>query len=263
MLLDTAHVKIVDYRCSVGPDDPATGVETHGSYSLSYVHHGTFGCRAEGAACELVTGSLFVGRPGREYVATHDHAYGDECLSFQFSSELVDSLASTDAAWRTVGVPPIAKLFVVAELARGETTLGGDELGIMLADRFITLATGRKPRDLTPSALDRRRAIRAAAWLDEHATEPVGLDDAAREAGLSTFHFLRVFRGVLGLTPHQYLVGVRLRYAARLLVDTAQPITDIAYDVGFGDLSNFVRTFRTAAGVSPRAYRLSSRSGRA
>jgi AraC-like DNA-binding protein len=255
VLLDTAHVKIVDYRCSVGPTDPASGVETHRGYSLSYVHHGTFGCRAEGHACELVTGSLFVGRPGREYVATHDHAYGDECLSFQFSTELVDSLASTDAAWRSVGVPPLAKLFVIAELARSHTDLGGDELGIVLADRFITLATGRATRAVTPSALDRRRAIRAAAWLDEHATEAVHLDDTAREVGLSSFHFLRIFSSVLGLTPHQYLVGVRLRLAARLLVDSARPVTEIAYDVGFGDLSNFVRTFRAAAGVSPREFR--------
>ena len=58
---------------------------------------------------------------------------------------------------------------------------------------------------------------------------------------------------MLGVTPHQYLVRSRLRHAARLLADDERPITDVAFDVGFGDLSNFVRTFHRAAGVSPRA----------
>ena len=255
VVLQGTQVTVVDYQCTVGPADPAPEVEMFRSYSLSYVRQGTFGCRAQGRAFELITGSLLVGRPGFEYVATHDHAYGDRCLSFQFSDELVDSLGRCDA-WQAIAVPPIAKLLVVGELAmRGDSALGNDELGMVLADRFLTLASCRTRRAVQPSARDRRRAVQAAAWLDDHATEPVGLDDAAREVGLSAFHFLRVFAKVLGLTPHQHLVTTRLRHAARLLVDTSQSITDIAFAVGFGDLSNFVRTFHAAAGVSPRAYR--------
>ncbi len=86
--------------------------------------------------------------------------------------------------------------------------------------------------------------------------------DAAAQAGISPFHFLRLFSGVLGVTPHQYLVRSRLRHAARLLADDERPVTDVAYDVGFGDLSNFVRTFHRAAGVSPRKFREASRGMR-
>jgi AraC-like DNA-binding protein len=84
----------------------------------------------------------------------------------------------------------------------------------------------------------------------------------AREAGLSAFHFLRLFASVLGVTPHQYLVRSRLRHAARLLADHDRAITDVALDVGFGDLSNFVRTFHRAAGVSPRAFRQAAKGER-
>ena len=66
----------------------------------------------------------------------------------------------------------------------------------------------------------------------------------------------------LGVTPHQYLVRARLRRAARLLAEEERSITGIAYDVGFGDLSNFVRTFRRAAGVSPRAFRKAAKGER-
>jgi AraC-like DNA-binding protein len=73
---------------------------------------------------------------------------------------------------------------------------------------------------------------------------------------------LRVFASVLGVTPHQYLVRSRLRHAAGLLADEGRSITDVALDVGFADLSNFVRTFHRAAGVSPRAFRRAARGDR-
>jgi AraC-like DNA-binding protein len=90
-------------------------------------------------------------------------------------------------------------------------------------------------------------------WLDEHATSDVSLAEAARAVDLSPFHFLRTFRRVVGVTPHQYLVQARLRRAATAIA-AGDRITDAAFDSGFGDLSNFIRTFRRAAGVSPRSF---------
>jgi dihydroorotase-like cyclic amidohydrolase len=83
----------------------------------------------------------------------------------------------------------------------------------------------------------------------------LSLDDLARDAGLSAFHFLRVFSAVIGVTPHQYLVRSRLRKAAKLLADPGIPVTTVAHDSGFADLSNFVRTFRRAAGMPPGRFR--------
>ena len=67
---------------------------------------------------------------------------------------------------------------------------------------------------------------------------------------------------MLGVTPHQYLVRARLRRAAGLLADEERSITDIALEVGFADLSNFVRTFHRAAGVSPTGFRRAARGDR-
>jgi AraC-like DNA-binding protein len=71
-----------------------------------------------------------------------------------------------------------------------------------------------------------------------------------------------LFAKVLGVTPHQYLVRSRLRRAARLLADDERSITDVALDVGFADVSNFVRTFHRAAGVSPGRFRQAARGDR-
>jgi AraC-like DNA-binding protein len=208
-----------------------------------------------------------VGRPGREYVATHDHGYGDECLSFKFSPALIDTLRGAQSAWRAGAVAPRPDLFALAELAQssldGKSDVGIDEVGVLLAARFVRLTSGHELRTTGSSANDRRRAVRAAQWIEEHSGENVGLEDAAREARLSTFHFLRIFSSVLGVTPHQHLVRSRLRHAARQLAeDPSRSITDVAYDVGFGDLSNFVRSFGRAVGVSPRAFRRAARGDR-
>ena len=146
--------------------------------------------------------------------------------------------------------------------ADGNSDIGLDEIGQVLASRFVEVVSG-KPRKSGPDAArDRRRAVETALWIDAHSHRQINLENAADQAGISPFHFLRLFSDVLGVTPHQYLLRSRLRHAARRLADDDSPITDIAYDVGFADLSNFVRTFHRAAGASPLKFRQASRGDR-
>jgi AraC-like DNA-binding protein len=256
---------VIDYRCEAQPDD-APFVELHHSFSLSYVRKGSFGCHARGRSFELVPGSILVGCPGDEYTCTHEHAGGDECLSFHLAPELVESVGHRSDIWRTVCIPPLPQLMVLAELgqaaAEGRTEVGLDEVGMMLAARFVESLSDGQRRPGEAGAYDRRRAVEAARWIDAKAHEPIDLDSAAREFGLSPFHFLRLFAKVLGVTPHQYLVRSRLRRAAAQLADDTRSITEVALDVGFGDLSNFVRTFHRAAGVPPRYFRQAARGDR-
>jgi AraC-like DNA-binding protein len=265
-LLQSDGLTVVDYRCAAGPADTPF-VETHATYCLSYVRKGSFGCHTRAGSFELVTGSLLVGGAGDEYMCTHDHALGgDECLSFHWSPALVETISDRRGYWQAGCLPPLPELVVLGELAQaaadGKHDLGLDEVGLSLAHRFVALVSGRKQRPVKARPLHRRRAVEAAHWLDAHAHESVDLERTAKEAGLSAFHFLRVFNQVLGVTPHQYLVRARLRRAAQLLVADTRPITDIAFDVGFADLSNFVRTFHRAAGMAPREFRQTARGDR-
>ena len=264
-ILRRGPVVVTDYRCSLGPGDRPF-VEQHAAFSVSYVRKGSFGCRIHGKSFELVTGSLLIGNPGDEYLCTHDHAHGDECLSFALDDDLVEAIGGDRAVWSSGCVPPLPQLMVLGEWAQAAadaaSDAGLDEVGMLLAARFVDLISGRKRGVAAAHARDRRRAVEAAAWIDAHAEQPIALDGAAAAVGLSPFHFLRLFGAALGVTPHQYLVACRLRRAARLLADDARPITGIAYDVGFGDLSNFVRTFHRAAGVSPRAFRRAAKGER-
>ena len=266
-------LSIHDYRCEVGLG-ARPFVERHGRASISFVRKGSFGYATRGRYFELVAGSVLVGRAGDEYVCSHDHICGDECISFQLAPELVESIGDHSAIWSVGALPPMPELMVLAELtdaaAARRCDVALDEAGLLMASRFVEIAGGAvsaksASSDKKPAidpARDRRRAVEAALWLEEHAQEALNLDAIARQAELSPFHFLRLFARVLGVTPHQYLVRCRLRDAARLLADPARSITDVAFDVGFADLSNFVRTFRRAAGVSPRAFRRAAKGER-
>ncbi|MBL8662765.1 MAG: helix-turn-helix transcriptional regulator [Candidatus Odyssella sp.] len=261
----SAALRVVDYRCAVAPGT-APFAEVHESFALAYVRKGSFGYRCAGRQAELVAGAVLVGRPGAEYVCTHDHDHGDECLSFHFAPALAEEVAGGANNWRAGAAPPLSEIMVLGELAQaaadGAGDAGLDEIGVALAARHFRLVAGVPAKSAAPSAADRRRAVEAALRLDAEAAAPHDLAGAARRAGLSAYHFLRVFTKVVGATPHQYLVRARLRRAARLLAEAERPITDVAYDSGFGDLSNFVRTFRRAAGVSPRAFRKAAKGER-
>lgn len=260
-------LSVVDYRCSAGPGD-APFAEHHRSHSIAYVRRGAFGCRCRGRSFELVPGSLFIGHPGDEYVCTHDGhgAGGDECLSFQFEPEAIDELGGAPAAWRVGALPPLPQTTVLGALAQasaeGHSDLAVEEVGWRLACHLIERLGAGVAAPPAVTAAARRRAVRAALWIDEHATEDVDLDRAAAEAACSRFHFLRLFARVFGLTPHQYLIRRRLARAARMLAEEPSPVTEVAMRSGFGDLSNFVRTFGRAAGCSPQAFRRSVRGGR-
>ncbi|MBI5264508.1 MAG: helix-turn-helix transcriptional regulator [Bradyrhizobium sp.] len=264
-LLQNKHVAVAEFRCSAGPGDTPF-VEQHQSHSMSYVRKGSFGCHCRGRFFELVTGSVLIGHPGDDYVCTHEHVCGDECLSFSLSPELVEQIGDEAAIWRVGATPPLPELMVLGELgqaaADGNSDIGLDEIGQIFASRLVEVVSGNSRKTVAASARDRRRAVETALWIDANSHDDIDLEAAAMQAGLSPFHFLRLFSTVLGVTPHQYVVRSRLRHAARLLADDHIAVTEIAYEVGFGDLSNFVRTFHRAAGVSPNKFRQASRGMR-
>ncbi|RYE50253.1 MAG: AraC family transcriptional regulator [Hyphomicrobiales bacterium] len=251
------HGQLSAYRyiCDSGPDD-APFAEVHPQYSLSIVLSGSFSCRCRGRAFDFVPGSVMIGHPGDEYVCSHEHhARGDECLSFAFSDDLANEVGPV---WRAGGLAPLPQMMLLGELAqrtaRDDSELGLDEVGLLFAARIGELVTDRV-RSTSVSVLDRRRTLNAVHRIEHSFADDIDLASLAEDSGLSAFHFLRLFSAVIGVTPHQYLIRMRLRAAARLLADDERPVTDIALDAGFSDLSNFIRTFHRAAGLSPRRFR--------
>jgi AraC family transcriptional regulator len=265
-VLCTGPVSVIGYCCTAGSmTTPYT--EHHTCYSVSYVRTGSFGYVTRGMSYDMVAGSVLVGRLGDDFVCTHDHHLGgDQCLSIQFSDAWMESNSSAKQRWSSRAFPPLPELMVLGELAQssaeGHNDIAVDEAALFFTARFLGVTSSDRNRESRIRARDKKLAIETALWLSDNASTELNLDRIASMVALSPFHFLRLFTRVIGVTPHQYLVRSRLRNAARLLIDRDRSITDIAYKVGFTDLSNFTRTFRRASGVSPRQFRHAAASDR-
>ncbi|MBC8100792.1 MAG: helix-turn-helix transcriptional regulator [Armatimonadetes bacterium] len=98
----------------------------------------------------------------------------------------------------------------------------------------------------------------ARLLLDQNYDAPMTIADLSRAVALSPYYLIRAFKHVYQQTPHQYLVGQRIARAKELLRNSDLSITEICAAVGFESLGSFSTLFRKIAGVSPRAYRISS-----
>ncbi|HWW75732.1 MAG TPA: helix-turn-helix domain-containing protein [Pyrinomonadaceae bacterium] len=92
-------------------------------------------------------------------------------------------------------------------------------------------------------------------WMAEHAAEEFSLERLAAQAGLSRFHFQRLFKAATGVSPSHYHIDLRINEARRLLRETRMSVVDVALEVGYANPSHFARLFRRETGLSPSDYR--------
>ncbi len=104
---------------------------------------------------------------------------------------------------------------------------------------------------------------RVVDTIQERYCEPLSLDQLARTAIMSKFHFLRTFRDVTGVTPGRFLSAVRLEAAKHLLHTTSLNVSDIAAQVGYSSTGSFTRRFTESVGCSPTQYRHAEATGSA
>jgi len=105
-----------------------------------------------------------------------------------------------------------------------------------------------------------RRLLRAKDRMDAASHEDWPVQRLARVSDVSEAHFARSFKEAFGVPPHRYLLTRRIERAMALLRDTDLPITEIAFQTGWGSLGTFGRTFRDITGDSPGAIRSRARA---
>lgn len=92
-------------------------------------------------------------------------------------------------------------------------------------------------------------------WMAEHLDEDFNLARLAEQAGLSKFHFQRLFKRATGVTPLRYHINLRMTMARRLLRETQKSVVEVALEVGYATPSHFAQLFRRETGLSPSDYR--------
>jgi AraC-like DNA-binding protein len=253
--------RVYDIVCTCGPRDPTAEDQTSTS-GLALVLSGSFVARDRHGTSLLGPGSLFLVEAGRCFVCSHQHGEGDRCLSFKFEPELFERIAHDAGAkpeFAHNSLPPLRELSPLTARARMAITRHDlmEEAAFEMVGAAIQLG-GRLRRAASAPIHHHGRMTEVLRYMAAHSAAPHKIAGLARMARLSPYHFLRSFKAATGVTPHQWLLRARLREAAEKLAATNAPVTDIALDVGFEDLSNFTRSFRAEFGASPRQFRLAA-----
>ena len=127
---------------------------------------------------------------------------------------------------------------------------------LLAVHRLVHSEAERLPAVKTATRLDLyQRLYWAKDFMDANLGESLSLDQIAGIACLSPHHFLRLFKQLFAITPHQYLTCRRLERARKLLMKTEMPIMEICLEVGFVSLGTFTSLFRRMHGASPGQYR--------
>ena len=252
-----AGYSIADLHCV-----PAVQRQTQGIYTesgVALVLSGTFEHLSDSRACIAVPGSLVFANKRAEFSCRHQGLERNRRIVVFFSEQLLEPLAADlhldapkfHATWAPPSrlTPRIAGLFL--KIARG--ALDSDEAAVAIAHICLG-AAGRFSSDKA-SDDDSRRILDAVRYINAYFAEPCPLDTLAGVAKMNRFRFAKRFRAVTGETANQYVINRRLSAAATRLAATKAPIAEIAFEVGFNDISHFDACFRSAFGCAPSIWR--------
>jgi len=254
---------VSDVLCTSGPRDRSFE-EAHDGASVAIVLAGTFEYRSARGRHLMTPGSFLLGNPGERFECGHEHAIGDRCISFKFDGELLSQLTDEHGGFQSSRLPPeraSAGLVARTALALAPTSAASwEEIALDAATTAARLGSASRRGATDASSKIIARVTESVRSIERNPAGSTALSDLASAAGMSRFQFLRVFRSLTGVTPHQFILRTRLRAAAARIADSTVNIIDVALDAGFGDLSNFNHAFRAEFGVTPRAFRGGQRS---
>lgn len=244
-------------RCATDASAPVE--KCYAGPVIGVVVAGVFDYGGRHGRTRATPGAILLGNADETFECRHLDAGGNRRSVIALHPDLLAEVANDceldDADFAVSALAPsreTAPLYGAVRRAAGGLRLDDEDV-IDLAARALTL--GRRMRDAAPAPAERRRIRDVVRHLDLAYAEPCGLDSLAAMGQVSRFHFIRLFRAVTGESPRQYLIGARLRAAADRLIETAEPINQIALGVGFNDIPHFNATSRQAFGLSPSVWR--------
>jgi len=233
----------------VDPDE-----ERSTSFGICFVERGAFSVITGRSTRRVGTTELFVTVPGMVYRCDHHNNPDDICLCVNFGGSADQGSLSVSELTPQTPVAGLTNRRAYLQRRLTGRLDDGDRLAIeSIAGELLHDMSDRSAKRLyAPAQLAwyARRVDAAREQLDADFASPHSLTALARSAGMSPFHFARVFRELAGVPPHRYLVDVRLRAAIDRLRQ-GDSVTDTCFAVGFNSLGHFIETFRRTYGVSP------------
>ncbi|HXG47501.1 MAG TPA: AraC family transcriptional regulator, partial [Methylomirabilota bacterium] len=178
--------------------------------------------------------------------AAHDLVSGADRIELRQSVEIRDPML------RALGASLRAEM--AADYSGGRVY--GETLASTLAVYLVRhYGEGVKLASAAGQGLNRQQLRRATEFIAENLAQNVSLGQIAAAAGLSAFHFARLFKKSTGMAPHQYVIRCRVERARQLMLANQSTMADIAHQVGFCDQSHLTTHFKRVFGVTPRVFR--------
>lgn len=237
----------------------------HEGYCLGVIEQGALGFRYMGENVVAPTGAVNLAVPGEVHTGqaaadggwVYRMFYLDADLMVSAASQLTGKAASLPFIRQGVIVDPNLAAMIRRlhrQMADDRTPLLQIEAGLLTVLTRLLRQYGR-PQTECPAFRPEPDAVETAkAYIHAHYDRDISVGDLAAATGLSPYHFIRVFSGSTGLTPHAYLTQIRVGRARQLLGAGETPV-QAAVASGFFDQSHLTRHFKRIVGTTPARYR--------
>lgn len=252
-------------------------IHNHSVYELNFVENAKGVRRIVGDSQEVIGDYdlCLITSPDLEHVWEQNECHSDDIreitVQFDFSmsdetlfgrNPYVSITRMMQEAKKGLSFPLQAIMKVYGML----DTLSSVKDGFYAVQQFLTilyeLSRCENARTLASSSYakvtvedDSRRILKVKNFISKNYMDELRLPELASLAGMSSSAFSRFFKLHTGRNISEYIIDLRLGYAARMLVDTAKSISEIGFDCGFNNLSNFNRIFKKKKGCSPSEFR--------
>lgn len=243
-----------------------SGIEYTRKYTLIFLLRGSFRHAAFRHSHLLTSELVLFKKPGFEYEAIHEHYIHDDCFYIEFDEEALHELLPyfsepvrsflnrKDEAALLFRSDPW-KHFVTWDLngkSRDRSTLvEGESVTVEL----ILSVLGDADYSISENSVLHDSIDRAKQFMVENFVNDISIDDIADASCVSPFYFSRIFKKNTTLSPHQFLIEIRVRHACRLLLDSRLTVAEIAYSSGFSNADYFVTLFKKRMRLTPTQFR--------
>lgn len=256
-LLSTDAISVHRFDHPVEHEDQPYS-EIANAFMASFVEEGRFNLEIGERRWSVAAGDVMLSHPGMAFRAGFEGTgFSDRCLSVVYR-EAKDEDFDRTRSWARAARPVVASSDRVKFLRWGLLRAieeGAPMLAEYCASAIFRPHGGPDAKPVSPRRFPwyAERVHAARERLDKEFAAEHTIADLARSAGMSPFHFARVFAALLGRPPHRYLADARMTAASAMLKD-GRSVTETCFAVGFNNLSHFSRCFRARYGVSPSAH---------
>jgi AraC family transcriptional regulator len=271
ILHESDFYEIKNFRCTCTKCS-ISKLEHLSQFSICFVRSGFYEQRIFKREHELHIGRLVVSKPEIDYVVRHIDDHPDLVTSFNFTSDFYERVKDhyrDEARW-FFSNSDLQSLLVTAHAdiefihqrilsqVKQPSSLELDDLVLQLVEKVMCTLSNKPPIEVLPESVKRHHlnTIESARnFLFQNFSKNISLQQLAEHCCVSLFHFSRIFKSVMSVSPHQYLKEIRLNHAQLLLQSTGLSVTEIAFQSGFNSLEHFAKSYKQRFGIVPLSVR--------